>query len=181
MVKLKDPLVVSDILPKDELEALKSILRASKVDARDEGRSRGFIGHGSLPVLSEYALKLLPLAQEVFESETLKPTYTLYCIYEGASSSLNMHKDDNACTYTLDFCLDQSIPWAIIVEDKEYVLQENEALAFFGNDQEHGRPGFPGNESDHVAMIFFHYAEPDHWYFTKGPEYLKTIQETDQS
>jgi hypothetical protein len=25
-------------------------------------------------------------------------------------------------------------------------------------------------------MIFFHFAEPDHWYFKKGPSYLKVIR-----
>jgi len=25
-------------------------------------------------------------------------------------------------------------------------------------------------------MIFFHFAEPDHWWFTKGPSYLRVIR-----
>jgi hypothetical protein len=25
-------------------------------------------------------------------------------------------------------------------------------------------------------MIFFHFVEPDHWWYTKGPDYLKLIR-----
>lgn len=38
----------------------------------------------------------------------------------------------------------------------------------------HWREEFPGSKDDHVAMIFFHFAEPDHWYFVEGPNYLYT-------
>jgi hypothetical protein len=52
----------------------------------------------------------------------------------------------------------------------------NQALAYYGNDQLHWREKFPNPEKNHVAMIFFHFAEPDHWYFTKGPDYLRVIR-----
>jgi len=25
-------------------------------------------------------------------------------------------------------------------------------------------------------MVFFHFVEPDHWYYTHGPSYLDTIR-----
>ncbi len=108
-----------------------------------------------------------------FNSQTLLPTYAFFAHYEG-NASLYKHKDDNACTYTLDLCLYQNKPWDLYVEEKAYSLEPNQALAYYGNDQEHWRDKFPDPNSQHVAMIFFHYAEPDHWFFTKGPEYLHT-------
>jgi hypothetical protein len=49
-------------------------------------------------------------------------------------------------------------------------------LAYYGNDQLHWREEFPNPETNHVAMIFFHFAEPDHWWFTKGVEYLQVVR-----
>jgi hypothetical protein len=54
----------------------------------------------------------------------------------------------------------------------------NEAAAYYGNDQEHWREEFPMKDTNHVAMIFFHFAEPDHWWFTKGPSYLDVIRKS---
>jgi hypothetical protein len=71
-------------------------------------------------------------------------------------------------------CVYQKEPWGLWVDGKEYILMENEALAYYGNDQEHGRKDFA--TGNHVAMIFFHFAEPDHWFFTKGPSYLEVIR-----
>lgn len=39
-----------------------------------------------------------------------------------------------------------------------------------------GEKKFPNPETNHVAMIFFHFAEPDHWYFTKGSEYIQVVR-----
>jgi hypothetical protein len=71
-------------------------------------------------------------------------------------------------------CVYQVEPWDLFVDDKPYTLYPNQALGYYGNDQLHWREKFPNPENNHVAMIFFHFAEPDHWYFTKGPEYLYT-------
>jgi hypothetical protein len=73
-------------------------------------------------------------------------------------------------------CVYQKHPWELWVEGKPYALHPNQALAYYGNDQEHWREAFPEPETNHVAMIFFHFAEPDHWWFTKGPSYLDVIR-----
>lgn len=130
-------------------------------------------------VIDEYAEKLISVAREVFESDSLLPSYSLFAHYEG-NSSLFRHKDDNACTYTIDMCVYQNQTWDLGVHydgvDKMYTLNPNQALAYYGNDQEHWRNEFPNPESQHVAMIFFHFVEPDHWWFTKGREYLDVIR-----
>lgn len=120
--------------------------------------------------------KILPTAKVIFNSETLVPSYALFSHYEGSNPNLFKHKDDNACTYTLDLCLYQTEPWDIYVEGIPYTLNENEALAFYGNDQEHWREQFPNPNSQYVGMIFFHFVEPEHWFITKGPKYLDVIR-----
>lgn len=173
---MKDPLVVNHLLSAKDYARLLTYLDKPKNFGFDPGFSRYTVGDVGLPVLSELADKLTETAREVFDSKTLLPTYTLFAHYEGQnpSPSLYKHKDDNACTYTLDMCVYQNEPWDLWVENKNYCLYPNQALAYYGNDQMHWREEFPNPETNHVAMIFFHFAEPDHWWFKEGPQYLYT-------
>lgn len=175
---MKDPTLVNDILSKEDYDRLRLALVNPKSFEYSAGFSRYCIADNGLPILKELADKLIPVAREAFGSDTLLPTYTLFAHYEGQDPepSLYKHKDDNACTYTLDMCVYQVEPWDLWVDDKNYTLYPNQALAYYGNDQWHWREKFPNPETNHVAMIFFHFAEPDHWYFTKGPEYLQVIR-----
>jgi hypothetical protein len=112
-----------------------------------------------------YLERLLPKARELFNDDSILPTYACWSMYYEVGANLPKHKDKNACTFTLDYCVRQLHPWDLFVEGTPYTLQENQALAFMGEDQEHWRPSFsPGNI---VEMIFFHFARPDHWYFTE--------------
>ena len=115
------------------------------------------------PILIEYEQKLLPVAKEFFESDTLVPSYSLVSEYSGSEAKLINHIDSNACTYTIDMCIYQTEPWTLWVNGKPYLLNENEALAYYGEVMPHGRDPFPNPESQVVCMAFFHFVEPDHW------------------
>jgi len=175
---MKEPLLVNDVLSVEDYTNLSHAVSNPKAFEYQAGFSRYVVADNRLPILKELADKLIPVAREAFESDTLLPTYTLFAHYEGQdpAPSLYKHKDDNACTYTLDMCVYQTEPWDLWVDDKNYTLYPNQALAYYGNDQLHWREEFPNPASGHVAMIFFHFAEPDHWYFTKGPRYLEVIR-----
>ncbi len=175
---MKEPLLVNDVLSPEDYKILTNAVLNPKSFEYQAGFSRYVIADNRLPILKELAEKLIPTAREAFGSDTLFPTYTLFAHYEGQDPvpSLYKHKDDNACTYTLDMCVYQAEPWDLWVDDKAYTLYPNQALAYYGNDQWHWREEFPNPETNHVAMIFFHFAEPNHWFFTKGPEYLQVIR-----
>lgn len=175
---MKEPLLVNDVLSPEDYKILTNAVSNPKSFEYQEGFSRYVVADNNLSLLAELANKLIPTAREAFGSDTLLPTYTLFAHYEGQDPvpSLYKHKDDNACTYTLDMCIYQNESWDLFVEDKAYTLYPNQALAYYGNDQMHWREEFPNPETNHVAMIFFHFAEPDHWYFTEGPEYLQVIR-----
>lgn len=175
---MKDPDIIIDVLDQEDYSRLIESIGDPKRFGYDPGFSRYCAGDGELPILNELAEKLIPVAREKFSSTGLLPTYALFAHYEGQNPepSLYKHKDDNACTYTIDMCVYQQNPWDLFVDDKAYRLHPNQALAYYGNDQFHWRESFPNPETNHVAMIFFHYAEPDHWYFTKGPEYLQVVR-----
>lgn len=130
------------------------------------------------PFIDSYSEKILQTARDVFNSQTLLPSYFLFAHYEGPKASLYSHVDDNACTYTIDMCIYQTEPWDLYVDGEAYTLHENEALAYYGNDQRHWREKFPNPESQHVAMIFFHFVEPDHWFYTKNKDYIWVLRKT---
>lgn len=118
--------------------------------------------------LSNFINVLTPLAKEVFNSSTLEPSYSMFAEYRKVGDTipnLPHHKDNNACTYTIDVCLYQDTPWAIWIEGKEYYLEPNQAIVIYGEDQEHWREEFPDPENNVVGMMFNHYVEPDHWWY----------------
>ena len=177
-IEVKEPIIIKNVFSDKEHEELKNIMKNWPMPPEwDESLGRHLV---SSPVIDEYAEKLIPLAKKIFNNENIKLSYSLFARYQGPGANLYRHVDDNACTYTIDLCLYQTEPWPIGIshngQDKEYTLEENEAVLYYGNDQEHWRPKFPNPGSQHVAMIFFHFVESDHWYHAKGPEYLNVIQ-----
>ena len=175
------PYVAKDLFPKDEYDALyEHLFNLEKGADWDDEQSESFLFADSElgrylyadKMVSEYGEKLVPLAREIFNSKTLLMSYSLFCHYEGEQANLFKHKDSNACTYTIDMCLYQTEPWDLYVEDKAYTLYPNEGLAFLGEDQEHWREAYPNPDSQKVGMVFFHFVEPDHWFFKENPDKL---------
>jgi len=169
------PTIISNVLPDEDFSRLTAYFKEKMKDSNvsfDEFGRRA-VGCHTDSILKEYSEKLLPVVRSFF-SETLLPTYTLFVEYSNTEISLHKHKDANACTYTLDLVLYQDRPWGLWIEGKEFLANENEAVMFWGEDQEHWRETIKDNNND-VGAIFFHYVEPDHWWFTHGPEHLKVV------
>ncbi len=175
---MKSPIVLKNVFDDQKFSSLQKLFLKYKNYEFDPFFSRYTISDFEVSELKTYKNTLIPLAKKIFDSEFLLPTYATFAHYEGVnpSPSLFKHKDDNACTYTIDLCLYQNEPWDLYVENVPYTLYPNEALAYYGNDQTHWRDEFPNPETNKVAMIFFHFAEPDHWFFHKGPSYLSVIR-----
>lgn len=169
-----EPKIIKNLFDKEDFYNLKSYLfnKTKTSDYFDEQFGRYAFND---PILVKYLNKLIPVARNIFNSNTLLPSYALFAHYEGNTANLFTHVDNNACTYTIDMCIYQTEPWDLNVDGKSYTLYENQALAYYGNDQMHGRGDFPNPESQYVAMIFFHFVEPEHWWHTKGPEYINVI------
>jgi hypothetical protein len=170
------PQIIENLFSKEDHEKLIQLHSSIKTKEYDSWFSRYLISDSDSPEIRHCFEKSLDIAKKVFNSQTLLPTYALFAHYEGSNAKLTKHKDNNACTYTLDMCVYQKSSWDLWVEDLPYTLYPNDALAYYGEDQEHWREDFPDPKNNYVAMIFFHFAEPDHWYFTKGPGYLSVIR-----
>lgn len=176
-IQVKSPAVLDPVFSNEDFLTLKTTMfNAPKLQEQyDEGFGRYHVWD---PILEDFTKKALPLAKEAFNSDTLVPSYTLFSHYQGPKANLLRHKDDNACTYTIDMCVYQETPWDLWVDGSPYTLRENQALAYYGNAQEHWREEFPNPESNYVAMVFFHFVEPDHWWVTKGPRWIHVIRGT---
>lgn len=175
---MKDPKIVQTILPEEQLKELQKYAMSLWSSSETYDKSFGRHQWANTPELTKFHEMLTDLAREEFESHTLSPSWCLMSIYEGDQAKLWKHKDDNACTYHIDLCVFQKTPWDLWVEhngeSKPYTLQENDGLFMYGNDQEHWREAFPNPETNLVCNAFFFFCEPDHWYFTEGPDYLYT-------
>lgn len=169
-----DPVIVRDVLDDRERKDLHDSLRQmNDLTITDSNYNRRL---GISEFINELAVnKIAPMAKDLFRDRSLKMTYSLYCKYDSPQSRLPKHRDDNACTYTIDYCVSARTSWPLWVEDKEYVLGPNEALVFLGEDQTHWREEFPDAGRNVVEMLFFHFAPQDHWYFTKGPRYIDVL------
>jgi hypothetical protein len=172
---MKDPQIIDNVFNDLDFNNIKNFFYNIKKDESTYSKNFGRYLFGN-SILDKYAEIIIPKARKIFNSETLLHSYSIFAHYEGKEASLHPHKDDNACTYTLDLCVYQNKPWDIWVEGKNYTLSENQALAFYGNDQEHWRESFPNPDFQYVGMIFFHFVEPDHWWYTKGPDYLNLVK-----
>jgi ectoine hydroxylase len=113
--------------------------------------------------MQKLLIHLTQTAQKVFNSKSLKPTYAFFSEYRNPDSFLPKHRDNNGNTYTIDLCLYSKRPWGLFVEGEKYNLLENEALCFYGEEQEHWRDSL--GEDNCVGVVFFHFAEPDHDFF----------------
>jgi hypothetical protein len=177
---IKPPEILDNVLSDSDFVLLKN--HAVTLDQTPGTVDMGFgrKTFGGTEVLQKIHEALLPKAKEFFQSESLKPSFSMIAIYEGEQAALHKHKDDNACTYHFDVCIFHGTPWDIWVshneESKAYSLYPNQALAMYGNDQDHWREKFPNEDMNRVCNAFFFFCEPDHWYFTEGPDYLHTIR-----
>lgn len=180
---MKEPYLLKNVLPPQDHKDLQNFtmsLWANDKTTFDDsfGRHQWIIWDGThrpeVEPLRKFHEMLLPLAREEFESETLIPSWCLISIYETDKARLWKHKDDNACTYHINYTIFHKTPWDFYVEGIKFQPEENDAVISYGEAQEHWREAFPDPEHNLVANAFFFYTEPDHWFFTEGPQYLYT-------
>jgi hypothetical protein len=172
------PIVLKNLFSAEDLEKLKQLVSSDEHKNlwNDKSNSRGVRKYSELDTY--FSKKLEPVAQEVFGDPTLKSTYSVYLDYNKPTAKLDMHMDNNACTYTIDFCLSAVTPWGLVVGGEEQMFLPGEGLAFMGGHDYHGRHPMPNPENNRVEAIMFHFAPEDHWYFTEGPDYVYFLKET---
>jgi len=122
-------------------------------------------------VLLEAQDRITKKAQEIFKNDKIIPSYSTYIRYTGKHPSVKMHIDNAPSTYLIDVCLGYRTQWPIYVENQVFNIEENSGLAFYANEQKHGRPDFSDPDNNLVEMIMFGFTNPDHiWWKIKEKE-----------
>ena len=78
-----------------------------------------------------------------------------YCEYspKWGKPRLVSHKDP-IDLLIIDYQLDGTTTWDLVIDDKTYTLKNNDALAFFPARQQHGRPQKDFKNYEYVAVLF---------------------------
>jgi hypothetical protein len=171
------PIIIDNLFTLEEHNKIKELIQNEKAERswNDKSLDRNVKKYSEL---DSYFSKILePKAKKIFSDNTLKSTYSVYLLYDRPQSKLTPHKDNNACTYTIDYCLTAKTPWGVVVEEEEYIFGEFQGLAFMGGYDSHWRDEMPDPENNVVEVIMFHFCPEDHWYFTEGPDYVYTLKE----
>lgn len=171
-------MIIDNVFSKKDLIKLRKLLDSASPDKnwKDTKNNRRVLKYKELDYFSK---KLEKIAKKIFKDKNLKSTYSVYLDYNQPTSKLPTHKDNNACTYTIDYCVSQKTPWGITIEGKEFFIFENQGLAFMGGYDAHGRKKMPKPKSNRVEVIMFHFCPKDHWWFTEGEDYLYYLKDND--
>lgn len=161
---MKIPTVKNEIFDKETFQEIKKYFYKNKEVEKKEydyyGSKR--IDSYEDKVLFDILNNFSKNAKEWFEEKDIVPTYSVFSEYSGSNAMLDKHLDSGPCTYTIDICIYSNISWPLIIENKEYYINENEGILFYANEQEHWRPEFPDKENGLVGMMFLHYVKPNH-------------------
>ena len=102
--------------------------------------------------------KITKYVQQTY-GENLVPegfAFTRYSTKYG-TPRLAPHYDTGHTKFTLDYQLESNVVWKLFVEDKEYVLEDNDALVFQPSYEVHWREPKILQDGEYVDMIFFHF------------------------
>ena len=161
---VKDPHIEKNVLEQEYFEYIKDYFYNHEILKQDKYHYYGSKRVDSFndKILKEVLDKLTDKAKRIFESDTLMPTYGIFSEYSGSTPYLNKHLDSGPCTYTIDLSLYQNTEWPLFIEDRSYSWSDNEAIFFYPNEQLHWKEEFPDKENNKVGLLFLHYVEPDH-------------------
>jgi hypothetical protein len=171
------PVILENIFDDEDTSKLENLIKTGVPSKNwiDPHNNRKVLKFQELDLY--FSKKLEPLAKKIFNDDSLKSTYAVYLDYNKPTSRLPMHKDNNACTYTISYCMSAKTPWPLLVESEAYVVSSGYGIAFMGGYDSHGRPDMPDPETNRVEIIMFHFCPDDHWYFTEGPDYMYELMD----
>ncbi len=174
-----EPVIVDNVFDAEDRAYLRALLNSKAYEKNwiDPKNDRRVLKFKELETY--FSKKLEPLIQEIFKDNRIKTTYSVYLDYNSPTSKLPEHLDNNACTYTFDYCVSAKTPWGVVVGGKEYVFGPNQGLIFMGGHDPHWREAMPDPENNRVEVIMFHFCVDDHWYFTHGQDYMYELMDKD--
>jgi len=127
------------------------------------------------PLMTSFLDIKLPLVEKK-SNLNLIPTYA-YWRYYIFGANLKQHLDRPSCEISVTACIKKYDNWPIVVEGKEFELNEGDAILYNGVFEKHWRPGvYKGNG---MAQVFFHYVDKNGHFSHHGYDnYFKITKNT---
>jgi len=161
-------IVVDNLFNEEQIQWLKRFIDSKEIDVVDPHNGRYLKGLDN-QIREDIMDIVVKLARET-SGEDLVPGDIGYSYYNNQYGEVCLppHIDANRTEFVIDYQLDANVEWPIVIEKKEFVLKNNQAIVFAGGDQIHWRPRQKFTDDQYTAMIFFHMITKDHWTLTNG-------------
>ncbi len=151
--------IIKNILSEEQIKKVYEV-----VDSTPDDRTRlqTRLGHKAYLVGlgDDIKKRLESVVQEHYGKDWVLNDYQFarYSKKYGYEPKLYAHFDDAFQTHrlTLDVQVHSTVSWPIVVEGKEFLLNDNEGVVFSGTDQIHWRTNLELSDDDVVDMIFCH-------------------------
>ena len=150
--------IVKNILSQDQIDFLYDIMKNSPEDKYDHVPHLGHTTYYS-EFTPEFKKYILDIVHENVDEKLIitEMAISRYHTDSGFVPKLFPHYDHfEESRVTFDVQINSNIVWPIVVEGKEYILNNNEALIFSGTDQIHWRTRKRLTNEDKVDMLFVH-------------------------
>lgn len=99
-----------------------------------------------------------------------------YWRYYVFGSILRPHYDRPACEVSISACIHKTDNWPLVIDDKQYELEEGDALLYLGCEMSHSRYDY--FNGDGLAQVFLHYVDQaGPFIHHKNDDYLKSTKE----
>jgi hypothetical protein len=165
MKPFRDNHIITGLLSTDQYEAIYRIIDAADLKNTTVVER---MGHRAYLVSLGQGVRntLERRVQDIYGTDWVLKDYQFarYTKKWGYETKLYPHIDDAFDDHriTLDVQLRSTIAWPIVVEGREFTLNDNEGLFFSGTDQTHWRKKIDLDKDDVVDMIFCHFSNPSH-------------------
>ena len=157
--------ILTNILSKneiDELIAIRDSMNNSRLD-RKKGRKVSPLSNKNL--LSSTIREKLSLIASEYSGRPMEFHAVAFGRYsnEFGIPKLLPHIDEVPSQTTLDYQLDGNTKWSIIIEGVEYILNNNDALLFEGENVLHWRPEKVFKDGEFLDLLWFQFVDKNHW------------------
>lgn len=158
--------IVEDVLSNDEIEQIYQILKNPHRQYINEIFNQE-IADFKLPDIIKN--KVIKVCEQISETSGLEIAEYQFARYSNTKNNdgttsrpkLFPHFDETFAEprFTFDYQIGGNATWPIVVEEKEFVLDNNQALTFAGTHQVHWRTKKIFQDYEYIDMIFFHLKE----------------------
>ena len=155
--------VIQDLFSERDFEYLQKYALEHH-EALKKTRPAHESGYGVLqlrdtPELRMLHEKLLPVARQMFNNNSLIPNWQHLDVYAGPQPTQTPKKFTDDADYVISLVAYQHLGWETVVGGEPLELVENEGL-FFTADQEFVRSEFPDPFNNVLANAFFFFIQP---------------------